>query len=173
VLIALALCVLVQSPPTVLADGPARDVIVVVEGKAWRVRTVEVLGPAPSPEPPVPPTPPVPPDPTPEPDKFGVIKAVREKAEPYAKPLREKAAGVYRASASQIAAGVFADVAALNNGHRENTRAMLTDQERRDLQPVADVVSSTLKDLWDKKVITDLAGIGAFYRDVAAGYQGP
>jgi hypothetical protein len=172
-LIAFALAVLLQSPPTVLADGPSRDVIVVVEGKAWRVRTVEVVGPGPTPEPPVPPTPPVPPDPDPLPDPFGIIKAVRAKAEPYAKPLRDKAAGVYRASASQIAAGVYSDVSALNNGHRENTRAMLTDQERDDLTPVARIVSASLKDLWDRKVITDLAGIGAFYRDVAAGYQGP
>jgi hypothetical protein len=171
-LIAFALAACLQSPPTVLADGPARDVIVVVEGKAWRVRTVEVLGPAPSPEPPVPPNPPQP-DPTPEPDRFGIIKAVREKAEPYSKSLREKVASAYRSSASQIAAGVFPDVASLNNGHAENMRATLTDQERKDLQPVADVIKSAIQDLWDRKVISDLAGIGAFYRDVAAGFQGP
>ena len=170
--LALALCVTVQAPPVVLADGPARDVIVVVEGKAYRVRTVEFVGPSPTPEPPTPPKPPEP-DPIPQPDPFGIIKAVKAKAEPFAKPLREKAASAYRSSASQIAAGVFADVNALNNGHRENMRATLTDQERADLAPVGDVISKTLADLWDKKVITDLAGIGAFYRDVAAGYQGP
>jgi hypothetical protein len=176
-ILAFALAALLQSPPTVLADGPSRDVIVVVEGKAWRVRTVEVLGPAPTPNPP--PEPPQP-DPTPEPDRFGIIAKVKAAAEPFAKPLRDKMASGYRSTASQIAAGVFNvgatdddKVRAVNSGHAENMRALLTEQERKDLTPVGDVIRTTLKDLWDRKVITDIEGVGAYYRDVASGLQGP
>ena len=59
--VALAVALVVQPPPTVIAEGPPREVVVVVEGRAWRVRTVQLVTPgsgAPAPD-----TPPAPADP--------------------------------------------------------------------------------------------------------------
>jgi hypothetical protein len=104
---------LLQSPPVVLADGPPREVIVVVGDVAWRVRTLEIRGPAPSPEPA--------PNPTPAPVS-ALATLAKECGAVLTPDVRAKSAAVFESIASQAAAGVFSDIPALNTEHR---RAMV------------------------------------------------
>jgi hypothetical protein len=109
--LAVSLCVIVQAPPVVLAHGPARDVIVVVDGKAWEVRTTELVRVGVTP--PAPPAPaPVPnpaPDPEPEPEPDTPWSKLGRSA-PIIGTVRAKLAAHYSAFGQRAARGEWATV---------------------------------------------------------------
>jgi hypothetical protein len=111
VLIALALAAVIQAPPVVLAEGPPRAVVVIADGKAWEVTTVELVRAG---APPVPPTEPPAPDPTEPPappvdtewSKLG-------RAAPVIGTVRAKLAAHYSAFGERAARGEWPTVKAL------------------------------------------------------------
>jgi hypothetical protein len=113
VLIALALAAMVQAPPVVLAEGPPRTVVVIADGKAWEVTTVELVRAG---APPVPPTEPPAPDPTEPPappvetewSKLG-------RAAPVIGSVRAKLAAHYAGFGERAARGEWPTVAAMVN----------------------------------------------------------
>jgi hypothetical protein len=108
-LVAVALAAVIQAPPVVLADGPPRNVIVLIEGRAWSVLTVEIQKAGTGS--PVPPLDPVPNPPTP-PDVPAEWVALGRSA-PVVGTLRQKLAAHYTAIGQRAVAGEWADLRSL------------------------------------------------------------
>jgi hypothetical protein len=110
VLIALALAAVIQGPPVVLAEGPPRTVVVIADGKAFEVTTVELVRAG---APPVPPTEPPAPDPTepPAPPETEWYKLGRDV--PVIGTVRAKLAAHYSAIGERAARGEWPTVAAM------------------------------------------------------------
>jgi hypothetical protein len=150
---------LLQSPPVVLADGPPREVIVVVGDVAWRVRTLEIRGPSPSP------------DPAPNPTPVSALATLAKECGAVLTPdVRAKSAAVFESIASQAAAGVFADIPALNTEHR---RAMVEALGEADAAKFRAASAKLTEALVSDASIKTVGDVAVRWREIAKGLRLP
>jgi hypothetical protein len=152
---------LLQSPPVVLADGPPREVIVVVGDVAWRVRTLEIRGPAPSPDP----------APSPTPAPVSALATLAKECGAVLTPdVRAKSAAVFESIASQAAAGVFADIPALNTEHRRSMVEALGEADAAKFRAASVKLTEALVSDASIKTVGDVA---VRWREIAKGLRLP